>query len=273
MRTPTASATCSGCGPGPWSRSPARSCTTRGSRSATPPWRCSATSCAPPVDVQARLRDAERHVAGGTERERSHVHAVVDPRPRRLPAADRAPARVPPRRPAALDGRAHDRVRRRHRGARGGVGDRRARDPGVRRRLVVHRPARVRPAGAAPLRRGDGAVLPLAGRGAARRPLRARPGARPLRDRRPRGRPGLDGRLGDRRRRVDREPEPLLLARRPARAVPGRPGRRPEAVRRAAAAGARARLPGARGQRLAAVPVGDHARAPRRCRASRTSPP
>ena len=45
------------------------------------------------------------------------------------------------------------------------------------------------------------AVLPFAGRGAGRRPLRARPGARPLRDRRPRGRPGLDGRLGDRRRR------------------------------------------------------------------------
>ena len=50
-------------------------------------------------------------------------------------------------------------------------------------------------------------------------PLGARPGPRPLRDRRPRARPGLDGRLGDRRRRGDREPEPLLLARRAARAV------------------------------------------------------
>lgn len=29
------------------------------------------------VDVAARLRDAERHVAHGTQRERSHVHAVV----------------------------------------------------------------------------------------------------------------------------------------------------------------------------------------------------
>jgi hypothetical protein len=32
--------------------------------------------CAP-VDVEARLRDAQRHVVRGTERERSHVHAVV----------------------------------------------------------------------------------------------------------------------------------------------------------------------------------------------------
>ena len=32
--------------------------------------------CAP-VDIQARLRDAEKHVAGATARERSHVHAVT----------------------------------------------------------------------------------------------------------------------------------------------------------------------------------------------------
>jgi hypothetical protein len=41
--------------------------------------------CAP-VDVEARLRDAQRHAPRATERERSHVHAVVrhlagDPRP------------------------------------------------------------------------------------------------------------------------------------------------------------------------------------------------
>ena len=154
----------------------------------------------------------------------------------------------------------------------GGVGDRRARDPGVRRRLVVHRPAGLRPAGAAPVRRGDGALLPVAGRGARGRPLRPCPRARPLRDRRPRGRAGLDGRLGDRRRGGDREPQPLLVARRPARAVARRPGRGPAAVRRAAAARARPRLPGAGRQRVAAVPLGDHAR--RRARAGHrpTSP-
>ena len=64
----------------------------------------------------------------GTERERSHVHAVVRARraatPRPLVAHLDG---VPARRAAALHRRADDRVRRRHRGARGGVGDRRAR--------------------------------------------------------------------------------------------------------------------------------------------------
>ena len=68
--------------------------------------------------------------------------------------------------------------------------------------------------------------------------------------------------LGHRRRRLDRQPQPLLLARGAARAVPGRPRRRPPPVRRPAAARARARLPGARGHRLAAVPLGAHARTP-----------
>ena len=69
-----------------------------------------------------------------------------------------------------------------------------------------------------------------------RRALGARPRARALRDRRPRCRAGLDGRVGGRRRRRDRQPQPLLLARRAARAVPGRPRRRPPAVRRASCA-------------------------------------
>ena len=107
------------------------------------------------------------------------------------------------------------------------------------------------------------ARVPLAGRRAGRRPLRPRPGPRALRDRRPRGRAGLDGRLGHRRRRLDRQPQPLRLARRAARAVARRPRRRAAPLRRAAAARARPRLPRPRRHRVAAVPLGADARTPR----------
>ena len=181
-----------------------RSPSTRPSRSGTPPWRCSATSCARPVDIDARIRDARAaRRARGTERERSHVHAVAGHVARRLRSAGRRTSRrYPARRAAALRRRADDRLRRGHRGAPGGVGDRRARGPGVRRRLVVHRAARVRAPGAGPLRRGDGrwpaarsAVEPGAGHSAhARAHAHYETGDHA-------GRAGLDGRLDHRRRR------------------------------------------------------------------------
>ena len=66
---------------------------------------------------------------------------------------------------------------------------------------------------------------------------------------------------------VHRQPQPLRVARRAARAVAGRPRRRPPAVRRPAPPRARARLPGAGRHRLAAVPLGAHPRRHRRPRA------
>ena len=174
-------------------RWPPRSPTTRPSRSATPPWRCSATSSAPNVDIAgpapgrlaARRARAPSGSAATCTRSSRHVRGDSRPLVAHLAA-------YPLRRAAALHRGADDRVRRGHRGARGGVVDRRARDPGVRRRLVVHRAAGVRAPGAGPLRRGDGTLLRLAGRRARRRPLGARPGARALRDRRPRT-PGWPG--------------------------------------------------------------------------------
>ena len=126
----------------------------------------------------------------------------------------------------------------------------------VRRRPVVPRPARVRPPGAAALRRRDEPVVHGAGRGPDGRACRPRAGPRPLRDRRPSRGVGLDGRLGVRRRSTDREPDPLLVARRAARAVAGRPRRRTQALHRAAPAPARRRLPGAGRHRLDALPLG-----------------
>ena len=70
-------ATCSGSGPAPWSPSPGRSPTTRRSRSGTRRWRCSATSCAPRSTSAPGSRTPSGTPPGGTERERSHVHAVV----------------------------------------------------------------------------------------------------------------------------------------------------------------------------------------------------
>ena len=51
--------------------------------------------CAP-VDIDARLRDAALHAGRATERERSHVHAVVAPRRGDSAAAGRPPARPTP---------------------------------------------------------------------------------------------------------------------------------------------------------------------------------
>ena len=89
------------------------------------------------VDVQARLRRRPPRPRGAPTR--------AQPRARRgshvagRPAAAReAFAEHPLRRAAALDRGAHDRVRGRHRSARGGVGHRRAGAAGLRRRLVVH---------------------------------------------------------------------------------------------------------------------------------------
>ena len=79
----------------------------------------------------ARLqRRRAARTSRATERERSHVHAVAwhtsaaTPRPLIAHLAS-----LPARRAAAVDGRPDHRVRRRHRGPRGGVGDRRARQP------------------------------------------------------------------------------------------------------------------------------------------------
>ena len=99
--------------------------------------RLAARRAAAPSASAATCTPSSQHVAGDSRPLVAHL--------RRLPAG----------RAAALDGGADDRLRRRHRGARGGVVDRRARGAGVRRRLVVHRAAGLRPPGAGPLRRGD----------------------------------------------------------------------------------------------------------------------
>ena len=181
---------------------PPPSPSTRPSRSATPRWRCSATSCAPPSTSRPGCADARLHAGRGTERERSHV---ARGRARTSPGTPRplvAPPRRHPHGRAAAVGRGADhRLRRGHRRCPQDAWEIVERcAPGVRRRLVVHRAAGVHAPGAGPLRRGHGAVLPLARRRARRRPLRARPGPRALRDRGPRGRAGLDGRLDHRRR-------------------------------------------------------------------------
>ena len=204
--------------------------------------------CAP-VDIQARLRDAERARRGAARaRERGHVHAVDLARARRLrPVARWWPTVASTRAdaPAASTAAPTIAFAGSHGGPRGGVGDRRARDPGVRRRLVVHRPAGVRAirssAGSTrrwSSRRRHSTVEPGRPRGAC-------PRARSLRDRRPRG--GLawmDAWVTG--TGLDREPQPLLVARRTScrsAMAAGRPARRrlrPE-TRRAAARGAAAR--------------------------------
>ncbi len=59
------------------SRWPARSCTTRPSRSATRPWRSSATSCARRSTSRPGCATPRSTSRGATARERSHVHAVT----------------------------------------------------------------------------------------------------------------------------------------------------------------------------------------------------
>ena len=216
---------------------------------------------------------APQHRAGAQPRRRGHR-----PRRRRLRPAGRPPRPAPHRRAAAQRRGADHRVRRRHDRAAGRLADRGGLRAGVRRRLVVHRAARVHAPGAGPLRRGDGAVLPLARRRAGSRPLGPRPRPRPLRDRRPRRGARLDGRLDHRRRLAGRQPEPLLVARRDARAVDRRPRRGASPLRVPAAPPRRDGLPQPGGLGLAAVALGADPRQPlgarhgRRARGRRRHP-
>ena len=115
--------------------------------------------------------------------------------------------------------------------------------------------------------RGGGArvVRPLGGAGV--RPRRARPRARLLRDRPARRRARLARRVDPHLRSRGQPPLALLLARRAARAPPGRPRRRTPPLRPRARPARGHRFPRARRQRCAAValpdgghPVGDDGR-------------
>ena len=211
--------------------------------------------CAP-VDIDARLRDARLHVRRGTERERSHVDAIAEHVARRLRSPGRAPRGYP--RDALLLSAAVPTI------AFAGVNS----VPEDAWEIVERRAPAYGDdwwfAGLlAFMRQEQGlfdeamdAGVPVPRHRAGRRPLRARPGARALRDRRPPRRPGLDGRLDHRGRRPGRQPLALLLARRPARAVAGRPGRRAGALRGPAAPRGRAGLPEPGRLRLAAAGAG-----------------
>ena len=160
----------------------------RASPSPTPGWPCSATSGAPRSTSSSRSTAAVAAVAvRGDERERSFV-AAVEARIRR-PGPEAVGAAADPH-PPLRRGRARGehrrtdhRLRRRHRGAAGGLVPRRGPGPGVRLGLVVRRDARLHPAGAGALGRGGRAERAGAGRGAVVRARRARPGPRLLRDR------------------------------------------------------------------------------------------
>ena len=145
------------------------------------------------------------------------------------------------------------------------MGDRRGRRPGVRRRLVVPRPARLRPPGAAPVRRGDDlSCRSLAEEPDAGHAAHARAHAHYETGDHAAGLAWMDAWVtGD--GAGHRQPQPLLLARRAARALAGRPRRRTPSLRRAAAPRLAAGLPGAGRHRLAALPLGADARAPTTC--------
>ena len=130
--------------------------------------------------------------------------------------------------------------------------------PHLRRRLVVRRPAGVRPPGPGALERGGGAgvVRPLGRAVVGPRRARARP--RLLRDRPAHRGSGLARRLDPEPRPRGQPPLPLLLARRPARAHAVRRGRRPPTVRARARAAAGHRIPGAGRQRRPAVALPRH---------------
>ena len=175
-----------------------RSRTTRPSRSATPRSRCSATSCAPPSTSGPGCATPSLHAARGTERERSHVHAVAahvrgDSRPlvahlaaypatrcccrSRCPTIAFAGVTEVPEEAWSIVERAIP-----------AYGD----DWWFTGLLAFVRQEQGRFDEAMEL-----SCRSLA-RGAGGRALGARPGPRALRDRRPRGRAGLDGRLGRR---------------------------------------------------------------------------
>ena len=187
---------------------------------------------------------------------------VLLPRRRHHPAAHRrghgrrgpAPARtpLPARRPRRQRRGADRRVRRPHQRHP----DRRARrvaGPLLRRRLVVRRPAGVRPPGPGALGRGRGPLLLRPLRRARLRPRRPRAGPRLLRDRRPHDRAGVARRVDPLPRARGQPPLPLLLARRAPRADAGRRrGRTPPLRPRARPVG-RQRQQGRGRQRVAAL--------------------
>ena len=199
---------------------------------ATPPSRCSATSSAPQVDIAARLarRRAARRAAAPS------ASAATCTRSSRTSAATPVPWSRTSRPTRATRCCSRPRCRRSRSPAS-------PRSPRRRGRSSSARPRRTATTGGSPgcwrssarsraasTRRWTCPAASLAER-AGRRPLGPRPGARALRDRRPRRRAGLDGRAGSTGDgAVDRQPQPLLLARRAARAVAGRPRRRPRAA-------------------------------------------
>ncbi len=201
-----------------------------------------------------RGRSAPRRPRGLLPRGRDHAAALRRGHRCGCPAPPRAP--LPPRRPRRLGRRAHRGLRRTHlrssdRRPRGGSG------PQLRRRLVVRRPARLRPPGPGALGRGRGAgrLRPL--RRARVRSRRARPGARVLRDRPARRRPRVARRLDPHLRAPGQPPLALLLARGPARAGAGRRRRRTTPLRPRARPAAGHRLARARRQRGTAVALPD----------------
>ena len=144
--------------------------------------------------------------------------------------------------------------------------------PVLRRRLVVRRPARVRPPGPGALGRGGGAVVLRPVRRARVRPRRPRPRPRLLRDRRPHGRTGLARRVDPHPRSRGQPPLALLLARRAPRADAGRrrgrtPPLPPRARTRRSSAGAASSSTAARCCGAAASP----APGPRTCRSARSA--
>ncbi len=210
-----------------------RSRSTRPSRSGTRRSRCSATRCAPRSTSAPGCGDAL------SARAASH-RPRAQPRPggrrapaRRLPPAGPPPRGLPARRGAALDRGADDRVRRRHRGPRGGLG-RSSSGPSpaygddwwFTGLLAFVRQEQGRFDEAMDLSCRSLAEEPGAGHSA-----HARAHAHYETGDHDAGLAWMDDWVrGD--GAVDRQPQPLLLARRPARALARRPRRGPAPVRR-----------------------------------------
>ena len=192
-----------------------------------------------PIDPVTQLRAALGSVGRATARERSFVGAVSARIRRRCRAP--VPVAAPPgRAPAGRDrlehGGADDRLRRRRRGPRAGLGAGRGRPSGVRLGLVVRRAAGLRPAGAGPLRRGrrPGGRRTCGRAGSRARCARTR--ARLLRDGSPQRRAALDRRLDRRQPTHDVPALALLVARGTARARARRRDRGASALRERARA-------------------------------------